>query len=381
MKIGFFMDDYFPSMNGVIYVMDNYAKLLGKSCEVVVIVPEIDKNYKDKFPYRVIRTSSIKMKKVGYSFSTPWFDRGLTKKLIQENFDIIHIHSPFIMGRLGIHIAKKCNIPVVGTIHTRFNYEFERLIKSKMINKWLMEFVINTYNRCDECYTVNEAIKKIYIDYGIKPRISIIPNATELKPVKDKEKAINYINDTYNINKDDKVLLFVGRINIVKNILLLTESLKEVKKSNIPFKMLFVGPLEDGDKLNNKIKECNLGDSVKVIGKITDRELLSYFYVRADLFLFPSVFDTSSLVQVEATSQKTPTVFIASSPTASNVIDNVNGFISKEGTKNYGKKIVSILQDDKLYKEVSEKAFNDIYITWDKAVKILLSKYKEIEKN
>ena len=48
MKIGFFMDDYFPSMNGVIYVMDNYAKLLGKSCEVVVIVPEIDKNYKEK---------------------------------------------------------------------------------------------------------------------------------------------------------------------------------------------------------------------------------------------------------------------------------------------------------------------------------------------
>ena len=39
MKIGLFMDDYFPSMNGVIYVMDNYAKRLGKVAEVVVVVP------------------------------------------------------------------------------------------------------------------------------------------------------------------------------------------------------------------------------------------------------------------------------------------------------------------------------------------------------
>ena len=50
MKIGLFMDDYFPSMNGVIYVMDNYAKRLGKVAEVVVVVPYVDKEYKDDFP-------------------------------------------------------------------------------------------------------------------------------------------------------------------------------------------------------------------------------------------------------------------------------------------------------------------------------------------
>ena len=61
MKIGLFMDDYFPSMNGVIYVMDNYAKRLGKVAEVVVVVPYVDKEYKDDFPYRVIRVKSKRM--------------------------------------------------------------------------------------------------------------------------------------------------------------------------------------------------------------------------------------------------------------------------------------------------------------------------------
>ena len=380
MKIGLFMDDYFPSMNGVIYVMDNYAKRLGKVAEVVVVVPYVDKEYKDDFPYRVIRVKSKRMGKVGYSFSTPWSDKGMCQRLLDEKFDIIHIHSPFIMGRLGLWIGEKANVPVVGTIHTRFSYEFKRIFKGKAFNRFMMNFVINTYNRCDELFTVNEAIKRLYIEEGIKRRIRIVPNATEMVPVRAKVKARNYINETYKIDEDARVLLFVGRINIVKNILFLVESLKEVRKSGIKFVMLFVGTPDDIGKLRSKIRECELEDYVQIIGKITDRDILSYFYVRADLFLFPSTFDTSSLVQVEAASQKTPTMFIEDSPTASAVTNGVNGFITKANPKAYGKRIVEVLNDEALYKEVSENAYRDLYKTWDDAVEILEGYYEEIVK-
>ena len=380
MKIGLFMDDYFPSMNGVIYVMDNYAKRLGKVAEVVVVVPYVDKEYKDDFPYRVIRVKSKRMGKVGYSFSTPWSDKGMCKRLLDEKFDIIHIHSPFIMGRLGLWVGEKANVPVVGTIHTRFSYEFKRIFKGKAFNRFMMNFVINTYNRCDELFMVNEAIKRLYIEEGIKRRIRIVPNATEMVPVRAKVKARNYINETYKIDEDARVLLFVGRINIVKNILFLVESLKEVRKSGIKFVMLFVGTPDDIGKLRSKIRECELEDYVQIIGKITDRDILSYFYVRADLFLFPSTFDTSSLVQVEAASQKTPTMFIEDSPTASAVTNGVNGFITKANPKAYGRKIVEVLNDEALYKKVSENAYRDLYKTWDDAVEILEGYYEEIVK-
>ena len=380
MKIGLFMDDYFPSMNGVIYVMDNYAKRLGKVAEVVVVVPYVDKEYKDDFPYRVIRVKSKRMGKVGYSFSTPWSDKGMYQRLLDEKFDIIHIHSPFIMGRLGLWVGEKANVPVVGTIHTRFSYEFKRIFKGKAFNRFMMNFVINTYNRCDELFTVNEAIKRLYIEEGIKRRIRIVPNATEMVPVRAKVKARNYINETYKIDEDARVLLFVGRINIVKNILFLVESLKEVRKSGIKFVMLFVGTPDDIGKLRSKIRECELEDYVQIIGKITDRDILSYFYVRADLFLFPSTFDTSSLVQVEAASQKTPTMFIEDSPTASAVTNGVNGFITKANPKAYGRKIVEVLNDEALYKKVSENAYRDLYKTWDDAVEILEGYYEEIVK-
>ena len=38
---------------------------------------------------------------------------------------------------------------------------------------------------------------------------------------------------------------------------------------------------------------------------VKDRELLASIYERADLFLFPSLYDASSIVQIEAALQKT----------------------------------------------------------------------------
>ena len=120
------MDDFYPSMNGVIEVMNNHAnKLIGKGHEVVVIVPKLGK-YEDNFPYKVIRIASIKLGRIGYSAAVPSLDINMEKKLLNEKFDIIHIHSPFIMGKLGIKIAEKLNIPVVATMHTQFDVEIKK---------------------------------------------------------------------------------------------------------------------------------------------------------------------------------------------------------------------------------------------------------------
>ena len=61
--------------------------------------------------------------------------------------------------------------------------------------------------------------------------------------LKDDKKAINYINKKHNIKKNEKVFLFVGRINLLKNILFIADSIKAVKEKEpkLKFKMLYVG--------------------------------------------------------------------------------------------------------------------------------------------
>ena len=172
-------------------------------------------------------------------------------------------------------------------------------------------------------------------------------------------------DNLYSIKKDEFVLLFVGRINKLKNIDLIINSLRKVKSK---YKMLFVGSGQDEDYLKNKINKYNLSDRVIMCGRVKDREELAAYYARADLFLFPSFYDSNSLVQLEAASQKTPTLFVKGSATAAKVIDDVNGFIANNNPDSYANKIDEILSNGGFLKEVGENAYSDLYVRWDDEV-------------
>ena len=378
LKIGFFMDDYYPSINGVNLVMDNCARNFGKYGDIVLCVPYIDKKYIDNFPYKVIRVKGLVPKLFEHTWALPTIDFETKKKLYDEHFDIIHFHSPFIMGRYAVHFARKINVPVVGTIHTQFGYELDRLHLKGICKKIPMDWVIKTFNLCDECFTVNEAVKEIYAKLGVSNTISIVPNASDMVTSEtiDEDKA--YINKKYNLDENDNILLFVGRISIVKNILFILDSLKILSDKGVRFKMLFVGPIEDGKIFYKKMEELQLNDHIIVCGPIYDRNLLKKIYVRADLLLLPSYYDTSSLVQKEAASQFTPTVFLENTPTASDVVNDYNGFITAFDKKSYAGKIIEVLNNRRLLQEVSRNCHDTLYKTWEDVCKILFEYYTRL---
>jgi len=92
------------------------------------------------------------------------------------------------------------------------------------------------------------------------------------------------------------------------------------------------------------------------------------YYCMANLFLFPSMYDASSLVQIEAASQHTPTLFLKGAVTANSVYDNVNGFLSEATSEAYASKIISIFADDKRYNQVCNGAFKNLYRLWNEEV-------------
>ena len=112
-----------------------------------------------------------------------------------------------------------------------------------------------------------------------------------------------------------------------------------------------------------------------------ERELIKALYLRAKLFLFPSMYDASSLVQIEAASQSTPTIFLKGSATSATVTDNVNGFLSENSIEAFADKITEILNNNELYNKVSEGAFRDLYVTWDDCVREIQEKYKSAINN
>jgi glycosyltransferase involved in cell wall biosynthesis len=167
----------------------------------------------------------------------------LFKKLDEFNPDIIHIHSPFTLSQGLIRYAKKRNIPLCITIHTKFESDLPRTTHSKIITHMMMKTVKHAIQYADAVFTVNklmaEHIKKTYKLPNIK--ISVVQNATEMLPYKEKEAAANEINSLYGIRPEEKVFIFISRIVTNKNIGFLVDTFKEYVKINDNFKFLVMG--------------------------------------------------------------------------------------------------------------------------------------------
>ena len=382
LTIGIFNDSFYPLTDGVISVVDNYARRLSQYANVIVFAPKyFRKKYDDSvFPYKVVRCQALKVPRLDYSFPIPKLDPKFILTLRKYKFDIIHVHSPFPIGRAGLRYAVKHNIPCVATMHTQFKQDLKKFFKIEKIAERYNKHLIKFFNKCDECWAVNQEVARIYHEeYGYKCLPRVMNNATEMVTV-DKNEAFETINKMYNIKPDEKVFIFVGRINTLKNILFIADSVAKVKqmKPDLKFKMLYVGSGRDEDKLNKRIKELNLENDVIMCGKVSDRKLLAQLYSRADLMLFPSVYDCSSIVQIEAASQKTPVLFLKNTATACMIEDNINGFLSEYNINDYAKRITEIIQNDDLYKTVSENAHKMLYKTWNDTVDEAYEIYKTL---
>lgn len=378
MKIGLFIDTFYPMIDGVVTVVDNYARILNsyKDTEVIVFAPETGIYDDSKLPYKVVRCKSIKLPKLDYSLPLPKVDRKFLKELEKYKLDIVHIHSPATIGRLGVEYAKKNNIPLFGTIHSQFYKDFYRATKNKLVSKKLTDNTMKVFEKCDVCYTVNEGMRDVLVnEYGFKNDLLLARNATDWNIVDNIKKSKDKIRKRYDI-KDEYIFLFVGRINKLKNIFLILDSLDYIK-DKINYKMLFVGDGQDKKELSLKIKEYGLSDRIILCGKCSDRELLRDYYASSDLFLFPSLYDASSVVQVEAASQKCPGLFIRGSATSSNIKDNHNGFLSSNDYKEYGNKIIEIINNKK-YISVRENVYKEIYCTWDSEVNKVYKEYLKL---
>lgn len=311
----------------------------------------------------------------------PGIDRKFKKALEESDLDIVHIHSPFAIGKMGVKYAKKMGIPCVATMHSQYKQDFYKTTHSKLLTNFLLKYIMKTFNSCDEYYAVNSKIADVFYEYGAKHLPLVQRNGTDFVDDKEKSYLDEIINKKYGLKPNETVFLFCGRIIELKNVFFTLKSLKILKDMGQKFKMFYVGDGADSDGLKAKIQEYGMTDEVIMTGKIMDRELIKAFYSRADLFLFPSLYDASSLVQIEASSQMTPTLFIKDAPTSNTITEEVNGYVAELDEQKYAEKIVEILSNKEHYKEVCNNAKRDLYVTWEDCVGEMYDKYiYQIEK-
>lgn len=384
MHVGFFIDGYYPVIDGVINVVDAYASRLLRKCDVTVFTPRtrnFEPGYDDRFPYRVIRCKSVMRERDDYPQGFPQVDRQFRRLLDEAKLDIIHLHSAYPVGLFAKSYSRKHNIPMVGTIHSDFRPDVLRYL-GKVIGEPVIKLMMSEYNACEECWTVNDTVGKVFVrDYGLKVPYRVMPYGTEHRPVSDEAAARREVAAAYGLEENDFVIAHVGRQDLEKREDFILRSLRILKQSLPDFKMLFVGEGNKTDYLKELTVKLGLSENVQFCGIIRDKEQMMKVYSRTDLLLFPSLSDTYGLVKIEAACQKTPTLYCKDTMVADGITDNVNGFVEDNDEEKYAARILQLYKDRNLLAKVGEGAKRDLYRTWDNHIDDVYENYQKIIDN
>lgn len=377
LTVAIFIDAFFPNLDGVVMVVDNLAKRLKDKCNVVVFAPK-DNGLTVKRDYLVVGVKSRYFKKYGYSAAIfQAFDSDFKKLLKSLRIDVIHAHSPFFLGAKAKRLHKKRRIPFIMSFHSQYKKDIYKSTGSKLLTKIVLAKLMSVFNGADETWTMHNKSAETLKEYGYKGKIALMPNATDYVYPENAEEIIQTMREKYGI-KDERVFLFVGRLVLQKNILFIIDVLAALREKGLNFKMFFVGDGPDRATLEKKIKDYNLEDRVTLIGNVSDKEIIKSFYLTADLVLFPSKYDVSSIIQLEAAAMKTPCAFIQGSVTSFTVKDKVNGLILPDDANEFADGVYDFVIDDDYKRSLSENAHRDLYVTWDEIVDKSLSAYKTI---
>jgi glycosyltransferase involved in cell wall biosynthesis len=170
MKIAIFTDTFFPQVNGVVRVVDLSARgLVELGHEVMVVAPssETDADIATrKLGYRVMRVKSIPVPLYpGERLS--WGSKDLYRAIGAFQPDILHVHTPFLVGRVARKIKRRLDIPLVGTHHTFFDHYLKYIgLDIRSIRELSWRFTVGFYNHCDLNLLPTKALSKSAVSTG-----------------------------------------------------------------------------------------------------------------------------------------------------------------------------------------------------------------------
>lgn len=391
MKILITTDWYKPAINGVVTSVLNLSdELIKRGHEVKILT--LSKTI-----------SSVKLDNIYYIGSMPFnvypgvrishhhFDY-LLEELVEWKPDVIHSQCEFFTYTYAKMIAYWTEAPIVHTYHTMYEEYSEYLKINRNIAKYLAG--VMSKNRLKGATVIiaptNKVLNKLR-SYNIDKEIKTIPTGLDISKfdVKFNEKQRERLLEKYNIPKDGKILLYLGRLGKEKNIEELLNKFSNLIKNNDNIYLIIVGGGPYQKQLEDKVYRLGIYKNVKFTGMIAPDQV-PYYYKVSDIFVSASQSETQGLTYIEAICNGLPLVCKYDRCLDDVLINGYNGYFFNTNV-DFIKIIEKLFSDEELYckmvnnaleksKMFSKKYFADsVFDVYKLAIKMNESKPNPIE--
>lgn len=378
-KIGMITDNFLPTRNGVAKVSDALTEALSRNEDVEQIYLGCPSGFGAmQFSYNVVPCKATHLPIVGDGFSFVAFDRKYRKFIKETDVDIYHCQTISTLFSYTRKIAKKRHKPLIVTVHTLYHNDIKMYVKFNFLAKFITKIVTRIFNKADEVWTLNAGVKEYLINLGINAdKIRILNNGRSPKKVENISERKERFNAKYQIDENMPVFCFVGRLFKYKNLFFILDSLIELDKRGIDFRMIYCGSGgTDKKRLIKLINKNNLQNKIKVISDVSEEDLTD-IYSRADLLLFPSFYDSDGIVKYEASNCETPSLVVQGATASIGIEDGVSGFIAENSPVLYADKIEQILSDKELLEKVGKQCAKYLVKSWDTIASEAVELYRQ----
>ena len=383
MRIGLFTDTYRPSVNGIVYVVEILRRNLETlGHEVFIFAPAASiRNYQDEDDH-IIRFPAFKGAIYDDYAASLFFPSRVLKRVKELELDIIHFVTPGQVGLMGVYAASKTKTPLVAEYCTDlFQYaqrypsalpgilalgaivpftiklsgeEILELMRASRprsgMGRWSQELVRHlvtvVHSHSDAVIAHSrKTLEQLESWETENPYpIHVIPTGIDALPKPTKAQTTAF-RQQWDLQPDDEMVLYVGRLSVEKNLDILIDMMSELIKWRPHAKLMYVGDFDYRETLEQKAKDSPAASRIIFTGTIP-REQLGSAYASAMVFVFPSLTDTQGLVVHEAAQAGLPIVLIDEAVTEI-VKDGKNGYICQNDAVDMAAKVRAILEDPK----------------------------------
>jgi glycosyltransferase involved in cell wall biosynthesis len=341
-------DSFLPRTDGISKFLSEIVPLIKKDFDITIICP--DYGLVDSFPGIIIQLP-LSSRKIG-EYRFPKVDNKIIAREVSKA-DIIFTQSIGPIGYNAIREAKKDNKPIVSYLHSR---EWELFSRYLDTNKFVMGFIEwltlmrmrHAYNSATLVLTSSKGDALLLQRYNIRTPTLIIPlgvNPYHFKPEHNKVLAKQAIT----LPSQSIVVGYLGRISYEKDLMTLARAFLWLKKNHPNAQLLIVG--SGNEKIENQLKEK------QSVTHIPATPIVLPYLHAMDIFVMPSITETSSLATLEAMSTGIPVVTTKTGLMKDYVKDGENGFTFARGDwMQCGKELRKLADDVMLRKRLGENA-------------------------
>ena len=373
-------DSFPPLIDGVANTVVNYAGELPKlGYESMVITPSHPNADDTAFSYPVARYPSISTQRFeGYPAGIP-FSPEVAGRIKNKDVALLHTHCPVMSTFMARQLRQITKAPIVFTYHTKFDVDIANITKSPSLQAACKKALVSNVSACDEVWAVSHGAGENLRSLGYEGDYIVMPNGVDLPRKRATDQQIAAETGKYDLPQDVPVYLFVGRMMWYKGLKIILDALASLQSKKHDFRMVFIGNGEDRTEIESYARACGIQNRCLFPGAIRDREALRAWYSRADLFLFPSSYDTNGLVVREAAASSLASVLIRGSCAAEGVTDGHNGFLIEEDPQSLAQCLQGLTKQKMV--AVGQAASCELYISWEDAVKCATDRYATVIEN